>query len=98
MKKILIFSAALFLIPAPAWAKDKILNIQEVTSPGGIKAWLVEDHSVPVIALEAGFRGAGAILDPADKQGLSRMLSNTMDEGAGELDSPTFQKELRDLS
>lgn len=82
----------------PAHARDKILDIQEVKSPGGIKAWLVEDHSVPVVAMKFGFKGAGAALDPADKQGLSRMLSNTLDEGAGEMDSQTFQKELRDLS
>lgn len=85
-------------VAGPAYARDKVLDIQEVVSPGGIKAWLVEDHSVPVIAMKFGFKGAGAVLDPADKQGLSRMLSNTMDEGAGELDSQTFQKELRDLS
>ncbi len=85
-------------VAGPAYARDKVLDIQEVTSPGGIKAWLVEDHSVPVIAMKFGFRGAGAVLDPADKQGLSRMLSNTLDEGAGELDSQAFQKELRDLS
>ncbi|MCC7304906.1 MAG: insulinase family protein [Alphaproteobacteria bacterium] len=88
----------LFII-LPAHAADKkILDIQEVTSPGGLKAWLVEDHTVPVIALDFAFRGAGAINDPADKQGLSRMLSNTMDEGAGDIDSQSFQKELRDLS
>jgi zinc protease len=89
---------AVMFVATPAFAKDKILDIQEVTSPGGIKAWLVEDHSVPVIAMEFGFRGAGAQNDPVDKQGLAQMLSNTLDEGAGPLDSQAFQKELRDLS
>ena len=94
-----IIPALLILFIAfPAYARDKVLDIEQVTSPGGIKAWLVEDHSVPVIAMQFGFRGVGGALDPADKQGLSRMLSNTLDEGAGELDSQTFQKELRDLS
>ncbi len=32
----------------PAWAEIKI---QEVTSPGGIKAWLVEEHGIPFTAL-----------------------------------------------
>ena len=27
------------------------IAIQEVTSPGGIKAWLVEDHNIPFMAL-----------------------------------------------
>lgn len=82
----------------PAQARDKLLDIKEVTSPGGITAWLVEDHAVPVIALEFAFADAGAKHDPADKQGLARMVSNTMDEGAGDLDAQAFQKELRDLA
>jgi zinc protease len=81
-----------------ALAAGKLLDIQEVTSPDGIKAWLVEDHTVPVIAVNFAFTGAGSVLEGADKQGLARMLSNTLDEGAGNLDSQAFQKELQDLS
>jgi zinc protease len=81
----------------PDRQQDEILNIQDVVSPSGVKAWLVEDHSVPVIALKFAFKGAGAAGDPVDKQGLARMASNTMDEGAGNLDSTAFQKALRDL-
>ncbi|HBR67757.1 MAG TPA: hypothetical protein DEA55_00075, partial [Rhodospirillaceae bacterium] len=95
---IFVIFIAISFLPAPLQARDKVLDIKEVTSPGGIKAWLVEDHSIPVISLEFAFNGAGAALDPAEKQGLSRIVSNTLDEGAGDLDSQTFQKELRDLS
>jgi zinc protease len=42
-------------------------------------------------------RVAGSALDPEKKQGLARMVSNTMDEGAGPLDAKAFQKELQDL-
>ncbi|MCC6598561.1 MAG: insulinase family protein [Alphaproteobacteria bacterium] len=80
----------------PSGARASLLNIQEVVSPGGITAWLIEDHSVPVIALEFAFRGAGSIQDSPEKQGLVRMASNTMDEGAGDLNAQAFQKELRD--
>jgi len=58
----------------------------------------VEDASVPVIAMQFAFADAGAKHDPADKQGLARMVSNTMDEGAGDLEAQEFQKELRDLA
>ena len=90
----------LFMITAclPLQAKESVLKIQEVTSPSGIKAWLVEDSSVPVISLRFAFKGAGAVNNSPEKQGLSTLLSNTMDEGAGELDSQTFQKELSDHS
>ena len=92
LKIILTFFLVLFALPAQA----ELLNIQEITSPGGIKAWLVEDHNVPVIAMEFAFKEAGSKQDPSDEQGLARMVSNTLDEGAGNLDSQNFQKQLRD--
>lgn len=78
--------------------QGKFLNIQKVTSPGGITAWLVEDRSLPIVSLKFAFRNAGAKQDPADKQGLSILASNTMDEGAGPYDSESFQKILTDES
>ncbi|MBO0332243.1 insulinase family protein [Sneathiella sp. CAU 1612] len=69
----------------------------EVTSPGGIKAWLVEEPSIPIVSMNVAWRG-GASLDPADKAGLAYLVSSTMDEGAGELDSKAFQERLSDLA
>ena len=97
MKVLIAFTILFLTLNGNAFARNKILDIQEVKSPNGISAWLVEDHSVPVIALKFSFKGAGSSLDPANKQGLARMVSNTMDEGAGNLSSQEFQKELRDL-
>lgn len=94
----LLFFIFVIAFPAHAAEREHLLDIQEVVSDKGITAWLVEDHSVPVISFQFAFKGAGAINDPADKQGLARLLSNTMDEGAGDLDSHAFQKELQDLS
>lgn len=79
-------------------ANDNILDIQEVTTQSGIKAWLVEDDSVPVISLSFSFLGAGSAQDSAKKQGLTRLASNTMDEGAGDLSAQQFQKRLKNLS
>ena len=91
----LLFCVALLFSNA---ANAKGLDIQEVRSKGGLTAWLVEDHSIPVIALKFAFRDAGSKNDGIEKQGLARLASNTMDEGAGDLDSQAFQKELQDLS
>ena len=92
---IRVLFALLLTWASPAHAADKpFLDIKPVTSPGGITAWLVEDHSLPVIALAAGFRGAGAVNDPDNKQGLAQLLSNTLDEGAGPYDSAAFQRLL----
>jgi zinc protease len=68
-----------------------------VVSPGGIEAWLVEDHSMPLIAINLAFRG-GSAADPADKAGLATLVSGLLDEGAGDLDSQAYQRKLSDLS
>jgi zinc protease len=72
--------------------------IQAVTSPGGITAWLIEDHSVPVVSVEIAFRGGGAANDPADKAGLASLASSLLDEGAGDLDTTAFQTRIEDLA
>lgn len=88
------------ITPLTAYAKeqDKFLDIKEVRSNSGITAWLVEDHSLPIISLQFAFKGAGAINDTAENQGRAKLLSNTLDEGAGDLSSQEFQKELSDNS
>lgn len=97
MKRLVFATALAFLvlIHGPALARDKILDIQPITSAKGITAWLVEDHSVPVIALSFAFRG-GMALDPDGKPGVARLASIMMDEGAGDMDSQSFQKALAD--
>jgi zinc protease len=95
----LILTLALFSAGIPARASHAAMDIQTVTSPTyGIKAWLVEDHSVPLIALNFAFKDAGTAQDSPDKQGLVRLMSNTMDEGAGNLNAQDFQKALDDNS
>ncbi|MCE7029576.1 M16 family metallopeptidase [Jiella avicenniae] len=73
------------------------VDIQEVTSPGGIEALLVEDHSNPLIALNFAFKGGGATQDPDGKEGLSNLLTGLLDEGAGDIKSADFQAKLDDL-
>jgi zinc protease len=71
--------------------------VQEVTSTGGLKAWLVEDYTVPVVAMNIAFRG-GAAQDPEEKAGIANLMSGLLDEGAANLDSRAFQAQLEDLS
>lgn len=83
--------AALMLLALPLRAE---VAIQEVTSPGGIKAWLVEEHGIPFTALELRFRG-GTSLDAPGKRGAVNLMTATIEEGAGELDAQEFA-EARD--
>ena len=67
------------------------VEIKEVTSPGGIKAWLVEEHSIPFTALEIRFQG-GSSLDAPGKRGAINLMTALIEEGAGDLDSQGFAK------
>ena len=73
------------------------MQIERVVSVDGIEAWLVEDHTIPVISLSLLFR-SGAALDPAGKEGLASMMAGLLEEGAGDLDSRAFQQRLADIS
>ena len=90
---VAVLVLALAFLTPPAWATE----IQRVTSPGGIEAWLVHEPSIPIISLELAFRG-GAALDPEGKEGLAYMASGLLDEGAGEMDSLAFQRRLEELA
>ena len=79
---------ALFLLMLASPVRAEIA-IQEVTSPGGIKAWLVEDHNIPFMALELRFRG-GTSLDQPGKRGAVNLMAATLEEGAGDMDAQGF--------
>ena len=70
-------------------------RVEEVVSPGGIRAYLVSERSVPFLSMELCFR-AGAVYDPADRAGLAHLCAGLLDEGAGPYDSQAFQRELED--
>lgn len=72
------------------------IDIEQVTSPGGIKAWLVSDDTIPLVAVDIAFTDAGAAQDPEGKAGRANLMSAMLDEGAGDLDSVAFQTALRD--
>jgi zinc protease len=91
---LLVLALALIVSTArPAHA----MKIQSVKSPGGIEAWLVEEQSVPLIALRFAFEGGNA-QDPAGKEGVANFLTAMLDEGAGELPSSAFQERMEELA
>lgn len=94
MSVIRIFAVFLLvlLVPLPALAQ-----VKEVVSRSGVRAWLIEDHTLPLVSMSFAFEG-GAAIDPVGKEGLSTLLAATMDEGAGDLDSRAFQSALSDRS
>lgn len=81
---LIALSLSLLALPARA-----AVEIQEVVSPGGLTAWLVQEESIPFSSIEIRFRG-GASLEPADKRGATNLMMALLEEGAGDRDARAF--------
>lgn len=84
---------------APVIAPDRssLADVQVVTSPGGITAWLVREDFVPMISMEFAWRG-GASIEPADRRGIGWILAYMMNEGAGGMDTSEYGARMADLN
>ncbi len=89
-----VLAATLALLVSPVLAA---VDVQEVKTPGGLTAWLVEEHSIPFAAIEIRFRG-GTALDAPDKRGAVNLMAATLEEGSGEMDSQAYSAAREDLS
>lgn len=83
--------AAIVTFAAPA---VQAIDIKPLVTPGGIRYWLVEDSTVPIISVTFSMAG-GAMLDPEGKEGATSLLSSVLDQGAGPHDANAF-KTLQD--
>ncbi|HEY4161473.1 MAG TPA: pitrilysin family protein [Dongiaceae bacterium] len=95
MKRLSYLLLIVFTLPFFAAGSAQAIDIKEVKSPAGITAWLIEDHTNPLISMALGFKG-GSSADPAGKEGLATFVTGLMDEGAGDTVSADFQKQLAD--
>ncbi|WP_334063802.1 M16 family metallopeptidase [Limimaricola cinnabarinus] len=96
MIRILSLTLALCATVAGTARAEVAIEIEEVTSPGGITAWLVEDHTIPFTALEIRFEG-GTSLDEPDSLGAVNLMTGLLEEGAGEMEAREFQAAREDL-
>ena len=94
MMRFLLSTLLAFCLAVPALAA---VDIKEVKTPSGLTAWLVEDHSIPFMALEIRFRG-GASLDAPGKRGAINLMTGLLEEGAGDLDARAFAREAESLA
>ena len=90
----IVLTCVLLIVALPLRAG---VEVKEVTSPGGIKAWLVEEPSIPFVALELRFKG-GASLDAPGKRGATNLMMGLLEEGAGDLDSRGFARAAETLA
>ncbi|WP_439153784.1 M16 family metallopeptidase [Yoonia sp.] len=83
----IVLALCLSIITTTARAE---IDIIEVTSPGGINAWVVEEPSIPFVALEIRFIG-GASLDRPGKRGAVNLMTGLIEEGSGDMAAQEFQ-------
>ena len=72
--------------------KDKTFasKVQQIEADG-MKAYLLEEHSNPIIAVDFMFENAGSAYEAENKQGLTHLLTEMLLNGAGEYDALQFK-------
>ena len=97
MRRLLRILAALVvavcLLPADAGAVD----IKAVTTPLGIKAWLVQDKSALRRVARLLLRGRHGV-DPAGQLGVTSLMATLLTDGAGTLTSQAFRQRQEDAA
>lgn len=73
------------------------VDIQEITTPGGIEAWVVEERSIPFVAVEIRMEGGGS-LDREGKRGAVNLMMALLEEGSGDMDARAFQEAREGLA
>lgn len=89
-----LIALCLTLIATTARAE---IDIKQVTSPGGIAAWVVEEPAIPFVALEIRFQGS-ATLDLPGKRGATNLMTALLEEGSGDMNAQEFQTALEGLA
>jgi len=96
-RRLVIMLIGAAVLAAPAMPCAAAMPIERVTGVSGVEAWLVEDHSIPIVTLRFAFAG-GAALDPAGREGTASMAAALFDEGAGSYDSTAYHRRLDELA
>ena len=89
----LLAACAVSLMAAPAGA----VEVKQITTPLGLKAWLVEDRATPVVALSFSFAG-GSASEPDSQKGVSSLAAILLTDGAGPLDAQAFRQRQEDAA
>lgn len=83
------------ILPLCLWAIPAMATpVQEIKTPGGFTAWLIEERAVPALAVTVAFKEAGSARDEAGKEGRAALLAQLLLEGAGEMNAQAFTTAL----
>ncbi len=82
----------------PEMGEVKIPEPKQITLDNGIKVFLLEDHELPFIEMEAKFV-AGAVWEPADKVGLASITGRVMRTGGSKsMPGDQMDEELENIA
>jgi zinc protease len=75
----------------------RLPEIKPFSLKNGIKVFLVEQHTLPIVSIDLSFDG-GSISDPRGKEGLASVCMSMMAEGTESLDKIAFAEALADVA
>ena len=91
------FLAVLFVMFFAAVSASAQIKIEQVTSEGGIQAWLVNESAIPFVAIQIAFQG-GTALDAEGKTGATNFMVGLLEEGTGNMDATAFRQASESLA
>lgn len=95
MIRFLALTLGLFItLAAPLRAE---VSITPVTTESGLQAWLVEERSIPFVALELIFAG-GTTLDSDASAGATSLMTALLSEGAGDMNAQDYAARSEELA
>jgi zinc protease len=75
----------------------KLPAVKPFTLKNGIKVYLVEQHTLPIVSMDLNFDG-GSITDPKGKDGLAGLCMSMLTEGTQKLDKIAYSEALADVA
>jgi len=91
------FLTVLFVMFFAAVSASAQIKIEQVTSEGGIQAWLVSEPAIPFVAIQIAFQG-GTALDAEGKTGATNFMVGLLEEGTGNMDATAFRQASESLA
>jgi zinc protease len=75
----------------------KLPAMKPFTLANGIKVYLVEQHTLPIVSMDLSFDG-GQLFDPKGKEGLVSVCMSMLTEGTEKLDKIAYSEALADVA
>jgi zinc protease len=75
----------------------RLPKVKPFTLASGIKVFLVEQHTLPLVSMDLNFDG-GSVVDPKGKEGLASVCMGMITEGTQKLDKIQYAEALADVA